>query len=102
MKDSHMNAHQFYKALRDARDAGLTIKEFRELHDLTMGQVSSYYKRNRDHFTYSLPTLKGMKKRKARKARKTAGAPQGVAARPAADSTAKKDLGTGVAFVSWA
>lgn len=96
MKATYMNAYQFYKALRDAREAGLTIGEFRELHGLTMGQVSTYYKRNRDHYTYSLPTLKGMRKRKAK-----AGRPR-KAARPVTDSTAKKDLGTGVAFVSWA
>ena len=96
MKSSHMNGYQFYKALRDAKHAGLTIKEFRELHGLTMGQVSTYYKRNRDHYTYSLPTLKGMRKRSVHR-----GQPR-RAARPVTDSTAKKDLGTGVAFVSWA
>ena len=96
-----MNGYQFYKALRDAKHAGLTIKEFRELHGLTMGQVSSYYRRNRDCYTYCLPRLKGMK-RKARKTKAAGSCRQRAAARPVVNSTAKKNLGTGVAFVSWA
>lgn len=86
-----MKPYHFYMALREAAAADLSLAEFRELHGLTNGQLSSYYRRNRQ-YTYCLPKLRGMRGYRKRQAR---------AARPAIREP-KHELGTGVSYVNWA